>query len=287
MIKVRSWLLRILLILGMLLSILFLYAWHMGGQYIAAAHGKPQLPPRDMAIKEVKVSGRSAWFVEKSKNTLCVLLLHGMRANRHSMLRRARFLDRLGYSSLLIDLQAHGQSPGEYITFGYRESEDVRHAVQFLRQSRICQKLVVLGTSLGGAAAVLAQPSIEADAFILEGVYGSIEEAVKNRMIKRFGELGSWLAPLMTYQIPLRLNVSLDKLRPAEAIKKITVPVYILAGDQDRRTRIQETQRIFDNAPGKKQLWIVKGARHQDLHRYAKAEYEKRLQKFLAEIASQ
>jgi len=51
-----------------------------------------------------------------------VLLLHGVRADRREMLGRARFLNRLGYGILLIDLPAHGESPDDHITFGAREA---------------------------------------------------------------------------------------------------------------------------------------------------------------------
>jgi uncharacterized protein len=54
-----------------------------------------------------------------------VLLLHGVRADRLAMVSRAQLLTRQGFSVLLIDLQAHGATPGEAITLGYRESTDV------------------------------------------------------------------------------------------------------------------------------------------------------------------
>jgi len=51
-----------------------------------------------------------------------IVLMHGVRANRLSMVRRAEMLHRAGYSVLLFDFQAHGESPGSHITMGYLES---------------------------------------------------------------------------------------------------------------------------------------------------------------------
>lgn len=70
-----------------------------------------------------------------SSGSGAIVLLHGVRGNRRDMLERARFLARAGYSVLLIDLQAHGESTGKHITFGYLESRDAQAAVEFLREA--------------------------------------------------------------------------------------------------------------------------------------------------------
>jgi alpha-beta hydrolase superfamily lysophospholipase len=58
-------------------------------------------------------------------------MAHAVRADRRSMLGRAEFLHRAGYSVLLFDAQAHGESPGDRITFGYLEALDAAAAVSF------------------------------------------------------------------------------------------------------------------------------------------------------------
>ncbi|MDB4900386.1 MAG: esterase/lipase/thioesterase family protein, partial [Gemmatimonadetes bacterium] len=76
-----------------------------------------------------------AWIVAGRKGAGALLLLHGVGANRTSMVARARFLNRAGYTILLPDLQAHGESEGEHITFGTLESRDARASLDFLRRS--------------------------------------------------------------------------------------------------------------------------------------------------------
>ena len=50
------------------------------------------------------------------------------------MVERASFLRRAGYSTLLIDFQATGETKGDRITFGWKESRDVLAAVEFIRK---------------------------------------------------------------------------------------------------------------------------------------------------------
>ena len=65
-------------------------------------------------------------------------------------------------------------------------------------------------------------------------------------------------------------------------VGKITVPKFFIAGTADRETTLQETKDLFNAAAEPKQLWLVDGAAHVDLHAVNKDEYEKRVLEFLA-----
>ena len=59
------------------------------------------------------------WFSRAPAAAGAVLLLPGIHANRRSLVARAEFLRQAGYSTLLIDFQATGESEGDRITFGW------------------------------------------------------------------------------------------------------------------------------------------------------------------------
>ena len=73
----------------------------------------------------------NGWLARGVHGSGVVLLVHSIRSNRVEMLSRGRFLNKQGYGVLLIDLQAHGETPGNRITFGHRESDDVTAAIIF------------------------------------------------------------------------------------------------------------------------------------------------------------
>jgi fermentation-respiration switch protein FrsA (DUF1100 family) len=198
------------------------------------------------------------------------------------MIDRARFLKRAGYSVLLIDLPAHGESPGERITFGARESAGVQAAIVFLRTALPNDRIGVIGVSLGAASLVLARPNPSPDAVILESMYPTISEAVADRLAIKLGAIGRPLAPLLLCQLPLRTGITPGELRPIDAITTLNAPVLIVAGTEDRHTLWSETERIHSAASGPKALWAVQGAAHVDLHRFAGEEYERRVLDFFA-----
>ena len=85
-------------------------------------------PPTDLAAQPVTFASDlganvHGWWSPIQNGRGVVLLLPGIRANRLSMLDRARFLRRAGYSTLLINFQATGETKGEHITFGWKESQ--------------------------------------------------------------------------------------------------------------------------------------------------------------------
>jgi fermentation-respiration switch protein FrsA (DUF1100 family) len=198
------------------------------------------------------------------------------------MVGRARFLHAAGYAVLLFDAQAHGESPGERITFGHLESRDATAAVDFFRARVPGEKVAYLGVSQGGAAALLAAPPLAVDALIVEAVYPTLRDAVRNRIAIRLGPLAPIMSPLLLGQVQFRLGVSADAIAPIAGIRHIRAPLLLVAGEQDRHTPIEESRQLFAAAPEPKSFWVVAGAAHQDFHAFARVEYERRVLDFLA-----
>jgi fermentation-respiration switch protein FrsA (DUF1100 family) len=118
------------------------------------------------------------------------------------------------------------------------------------------------------------------DAVVLEAVYPTVAEAVKDRIRIRLGPLAGFLAPALLWQLQPRLGFSPSDLRPIDGIAQIGAPVLIVAGREDRHTPLAESQRLFDAARQPKEIWCVPGAAHVDLHNHARPEYERRVLAF-------
>jgi uncharacterized protein len=251
------------------------------------AHRSVGPPPDDFHARAIEIhtatGGRvSGWMLPGRPNNGAVLLLHGVRADRRDMVDRARFLNKLGYGILLIDLPAHGESTGERITYGAHEAEGVKVALEFLAQSAPGERIGVVGVSLGAASLVLLKPSPSPSAVVLESMYPTIEEAVSNRLRLYLGAPGEMFAPLLLEQLSIRLGISPAQLHPIEAISALHCPILFISGSIDRHTTPSETKRMFDATAEPKELWVVDGAAHVDLHAFTPQAYEARVGAFLA-----
>ena len=251
-------------------------------------------PPASLDASSVQFASASgsvlhAWLARGRKAHGAVLLLHGMGANRASMLARARFLHARGYTVLAPDFQAHGESPGNHITFGARESLDAAAALSYLRRTAEGERIAVIGVSMGGAAALLGDARNGADALVLESVYPTLNDAVADRLtvwLGPLGFLGRALAPALIGSVGPRIGVRADSLRPIARIGAFDKPLLLLTGTEDRYTPVSEARALFACARAPKQYWEVIGAGHQDLHDYAPAEYEQLVDGFLASAVS-
>lgn len=240
-------------------------------------------PPAGLRVESVLLpfgDGQhlAGWFLPGRPGEGAVLLLHGVRGNRLQMLARAQWLQREGIASLLVDLPAHGESSGERIGFGRLEAPAVDAALAWLRVRQPGERVAVLGVSLGGASLLFAHREPAPDAVVLESVYPTIDEAVRNRLALRLGTAAAQaLTPLLLAQVPWRLGFGTDQLRPLTAIRSLASPVLIASGSRDAHTPWPETEALFAAAREPKALWRVDGAPHVDLHAFDPAGYEARI----------
>lgn len=262
-------------------------SWWITGKLVSPAPGHIGRCPSGLVAQTVSIgsdsgSSLSGWYISGAPEKGTVVLLHAIRGSRLQMVDRARLLNQHGYSVLLIDLQAHGESPGEHITAGHLERLDARAAVRFAGERKPKRPVAVIGVSLGGAAAVLASP-LGIDAAILESVYPTIDEAIDNRVRMRLGRFAPVATQLLLLQLKPRLGISPSLLRPIEHINQIGCPVLVMSGRDDRHTTVAETKRLFRSASKPRQLAIIEGAAHVDLCAFNPTLYADLALSFLSE----
>ena len=277
--------LGVLLLVGAVVGAGF-YLSSPAPQHVGAA-------PADFPAESITfVSGSGArlsgWFLAGRPGGGAVVLMHGVRGSRLAMLRRARLLHSEGFAVLLFDLQAHGESPGQRITFGRLEGLDAAAAVAYVRQRLPNERIAAIGSSLGGASALFGPAPLPVDALVLESVYPDIGSAIANRIRVVLGPVVGQLAAqptawLFETILPPFLGMRPADLRPIDHIAKVTAPLLMMSGTVDDRTTITETRAMFARAPEPKVLWAVEDAGHYDLEGYAPDAYRARVLAFLAE----
>lgn len=278
---------RLALAAFLVAALLMAVLWITGTVLSRPARSTVGEPPAALGAQSLRLQGDAGlsvagWFVPGRAGAGAVLLMHGVRADRRSMLARALFLHRQGHAVLLIDLPAHGESAGEQITFGKNEAAGARLALDYLARRLPEERIGVIGVSLGAASLVLLNPRPAPAAVVLESMYPTINDAVADRLALHLGAWARRMSGLLLSQLPWRLGVSPEELRPIAHIGQLHSPLLVIAGALDRHTTLPETRALFAAAAEPKTLWIVEGAAHVDLHAFAPAAYEARVGAFLA-----
>ncbi len=225
-----------------------------------------------------------AWTVPVPKCT--VILVHGSQTNKTGMGYTAARLLPHGFSVLMLDLRAHGESGGKYTTFDYREALDVEAAVRWVKAHNKGEPIAILGYSSGAVASLLAAsrtPGIAA--VVADSAYLD-----KTDVLRRERELLShapadavplshrlelwffttpgfaWLSRVGFF---LRTGVGFDGPDGyvRDAVKRIDrTPVLYLAAEKDPVVPRAVTDELYRLTPSPgKQLSIQPGAYHSAL----------------------
>jgi pimeloyl-ACP methyl ester carboxylesterase len=257
-------------------TVLFLLLAGLAGSWIA---GSIMSWPQASAVPPPASPGRTVHLVAADGVPLAgsywpgarpdapaVLLLHGIDSSRASFARHASWLNGLGYAVLAIDFRGHGESGAAFRSFGLHEARDAAAALAFLRAGNPARRVGLIGTSLGGAAALLGDDGpLPVQAMVLQAVYPDLRDAIFNRIAQRTGPALALLGePLLSYQSWLRYGVPPDRLAPEDAIRRYRGPLLVIGGGADLSTPPAETRRLYAAAPGQKALWLLDGLGHAE-----------------------
>ena len=134
---------------------------------------------------------------------------------------------------------------------------------------------------MGGAAILLAQPPLRAEALVIEQVYPTIDDAVRDRIGLHLGHAFSFLAPVLLRTMSWHLGFGPEALRPIDHVGGLDGPTLFVAGDKDEHVTLAQSMALYARAGGKKEFWIVPGARHVDLYAYDTQAWRTRVGGFL------
>lgn len=207
-----------------------------------------------------------AWYIPVDSSKGTVILFHALGGNKATVLKQAYEFRYLGFSVMLVDLRAHGRSDGNVTTMGYRESEDVKLAYDYILKSGE-KNIILYGISLGSfvIAKALYDYDIAPSRAILEIPFSNIQKliGVRGRMIgfpeKPFGGF-------VTFWTSIEQGFNGFSQDTYKYVQKINCPVLVQCGETDMFASPAERDLIFKNipAPGKK-LVIYEHAVHQPL----------------------
>lgn len=218
-----------------------------------------------------------------------ILLLHGINSSRASFTRHALWLNGLGYAVLAIDFRGHGGSASVPRTFGLYEARDAAAGLAYLRAGDPNRKVGVIGTSLGGAAALLGDDGpLPVQAMVLQAVYPDLRQAIRNRIMRVAGRAVAWLGePLLSFQSWPRYGVAPGRIAPIDGLRRFHGSVLIIGGTADTNTTVSDTTMFFQAASGPKQLWLLHGVGHAASGSIFTPEYRRRVQTLFASSLGQ
>jgi uncharacterized protein len=248
--------------------------------------------PEDFLVKVPDGALLSGWKVRSpSASGDWVLLFHGVSDNRTGMTGQATLLLSHGYSVVMMDARAHGESGGDMATFGWLERRDTGAIIDALDSRESPHALFALGSSMGAAIA-LQSAAVERRiaGVVAESSFSDLREVTYDYaglhwspwLGKTLFRPGTWTV-ISTAQ--KEGGFSVEEVSPEKSVAARPFPVLLICDGSDHIIPCRHTRRIFNAAKGPKELWVVAGADHASAIGAEPAEYEKRVIGFLDHLA--
>lgn len=213
-------------------------------------YGSPQ--EHGFPAETLTLPGRVQGWWARSPNPdakLAVLLVHGRSRRAGWMYPYAK---RLWPDSTImaIDLPGHGESRYALVSYGVREAKTISDAVKWLSENQPLP-IVIIGVSMGGASAILAQakrPSDRVCGLITIGAYTDVA-SVFERVAHNSGL--SWTLTRPVFQLAgVIAGFDLVSHRPIDRVAQLRVPYLALQGTRDKLVR-KSSARDFVEVGGR------------------------------------
>ena len=206
-----------------------------------------------------------------------ILFLHGKGGNASEWRPDALRALGLGYNVLLPDLRAHGRSGGTVFTLGFLEKDDLALTLAAARDGFGLEpeRLGIHSCSAGSSVALeFSAGRAGVRAIWLESPFAEPREMARH-YLSRATHVP---APLLTLTSRLavaravarvrrelhaeRSEKGLEQLDPLAAVARVTAPILLVHGEDDRLVPPRFTRRLAAALPPRSTVWNVSGAGH-------------------------
>lgn len=244
-----------------------------GGGHDARGRAEAVTTARHARLEAVRIDAvdgipLAGWlFTRGAASRGTVLVMHGSGGSRDHATPYAAFLLDAGFDVLAPDARGHGESGG-FGTYGVREADDIQRWAVWIRARRPGECVYGLGTSMGGAHALMAEGSRPTFcAIVSDSAFATFLDAGLDRISTRLGlgDAGRWLGRPAAYAgvgyVRVRYGANLLDADPAGAVARVHAPLLLIHGDADRHTPPYHATALARAQPAAT-LWLVPGATH-------------------------
>lgn len=247
-----------------------------------------QMPYADVTVTTSDGFQLAGWFIPAlpgpyARTTLMVL--HGYKDSRETVLGIAEVLHRNGFGVLVASLRAHDVNDGEQISFGLHEMADLDAWRLYLRGRPDVDtgRMGLFGLSMGGTIGIgYAAQHTDIRVVIAESSFSSVADTAATS-IRYFTGLPAFpFAPAIIFWMEREIGGKASDLDATKWVGQIAPrPILLMQGGADVVVSVASGQRLYDAAGEPKELWFEPTVGHAQFLEMMPAQFEERVTSFL------
>jgi len=210
-----------------------------------------------------------------------VIYLHGITDSKVSGLNYAKYLAGFCQIVYLIDLRRHGESEGNYCTYGYYEKHDVVKLIDRIAERHPGIGITLIGNSMGAAIAiqVAAIDSRVKGVMAIAPFYDLVTIALDHEF-RKIGIKSKVLLKFVLSRAERLADFHAADVSPARDMPKIKSRVLIVHGDEDKTVKKEYSLKLAGMNPNAR-LLTIKNAGHNDVLERGGETFLKEMRDFL------
>jgi esterase/lipase len=253
--------------------------------YEVVSNDNSHFKRKNLVIKSfdgVKLSARLTYSnTDETKGT--IILLHGIRSNKNTFLDLSKFLAENGFNSVALDSRAHGESEGQFCTFGVNEKKDIQKVIDYLSEYEDINHIGTWGQSLGGAIGLQAMGFDKRIKFgIIESTFSDFKIIVNDYFDLH---AGFSFAPFSNYLVNRTGSIAefdAEEAKPIKYCEYINQPIIMVHGNADERINIKYGKANFSKLKSiHKEFIEMDSANHSNVWQVGGESYFERILVFL------
>lgn len=232
----------------------------------------------------LKLHGHLFCFEEHPKKF--ILGMHGYKSKSlNEFAPYIAFYRSIGFSMLLPDNRAHGESEGKYVGMGNLDRLDcIQWAEYLVNRFGPDIQIILHGISMGGATVLSAAGEQELPKQVIgvisDCAYTSLKDEFKHGMHELF-HLPTFPCIRICEKIcRKKLKFNFTKNSPIEQVQKAKVPILFVHGNKDTVVPHWMGHILCDRCKVKKRLLTVEGANHAQSIAVSPVEYHEAIKSF-------
>jgi len=195
-----------------------------------------------------------------------ILLFHGYHTHYlHDFAGIFSLYHSLGLNLLLVRQRAHGESGGNYITFGVHERRDVQSWVQYHNRTHGMDNVFLGGMSMGASTVLFAAgedlpPNVRG--ITADCGFSSPAEILSHVIRKDFHLPPRLVLPLMEVWARALGGFSFYECSSRDSLARTQIPVLFIHGTADTFVPCSMSQSGYACCAGEREIHLIRGAGH-------------------------